>query len=124
DGFNSCFGQTGRVPGGGFVGVQRAETLREGGNLIWGMKEGPGLKGAPFAKFRASALFRDSRTRYEPGWTTKDRMADPKFIRLRADEAAADLRLRDDSAAVNAGEALPREWPDPLRAADRDAPDA
>src|SRR5262249_2469286 len=125
DVFNNIFVQTDRVPGVGFVGVQRAENLREGGNLIWGMKEGPGLKGDPFAKFRASALFRDSRTRYEPGWTTKDRMADPKFSRLGADEAAAaDLRLRDDSAAVNAGEALPREWPDPLRAADRDAPDA
>src|SRR5262249_59647047 len=67
-------------------------------------------------------LFQDSRKRYEPGWTTQDRLADPKFVRLAADGSpAADLRLQADSPAVKAGQKLPAEWPDPLRAEDREA---
>ena len=37
---------------------------------------------------------------------------------------AADLRLGADSPAAKAGQKLPAEWPDPLRGADKDAPDA
>jgi hypothetical protein len=124
DVFNNIFVQTERVPGVNFTGMKQAENLREGGNIIWGLKDGPAFKGDPFAKFRASPLFRDSRQRYEPGWTTHDRFADPKFVRLPADEAlAADLRLRADSPAVNGGQPLPADWPDPLRAMDKDGPD-
>lgn len=35
----------------------------------------------------------------------------------------ADLRLQEGSPAVNPGQPLPAEWPDPLREADKDAPD-
>src|SRR5207244_3005538 len=98
--------------------------LREGGNLIWGMKDGPTFKGDVFAKFRASPLFQDSRKRYEPGWTMQDRLADPKFVRLPADESlAADLALQADSPAVKTGQKLAAEWPDPLRGAEKEAPD-
>ncbi len=125
DVFNNIFVQTERVPGVNFTGMKQAENLREGGNLIWGMKDGPAFKGDAFAKFRASPLFRDSTRRYESGWTTHDRLADPRFERLPADESlAADLRLRADSPAVNAGQKLPAEWPDPLRGTDKDGPDA
>jgi hypothetical protein len=125
DVFNNIFVETERVPGVGFVGVKEAENLREGGNLIWGMRDGPGFKGDVFAKFRASPLFRDSKKRYEPGWTTQDRLADPKFVRLPADESQpADLRLQADSPAVKAGQKLPAEWPDPLRADDEAEPDS
>jgi len=124
DVFNNLFVQTTRIPGVSFVGMKEAPNLREGGNLLWGMKDGPAFKGDPFAKFRASALFRDSRKHYEPGWTTHDRVADPRFVRLPADESlAADLRLQPDSPAINTGQSLPPEWPDPLRAADKDGPD-
>lgn len=123
--FNNLFVQTERMPGVNFTGMKQAENVREGGNLIWGMKDGPGFNGDPFARFRASALFAESRKVYEPGWTTHDRAADPKFVRLDTDETLpSDLRLRADSPAVNFGRPLPAEWPDPLRAADRDAPDA
>lgn len=124
DVFNNIFVQTERVPGVNFTGMKQAENVREGGNLIWGMKDGPTSKGDGFAKFRASPLFKDSRKRYEPGWTTHDRLADPRFERLPADEAQrADLQLQADSPAINAGQNLPPEWPDPLRAADKDGPD-
>jgi hypothetical protein len=124
DVFNNIFVQTERVPGVNFVGMKQAENIREGGNLIWGLKEGPALKGNPFAKFRASPLFEDSRKRYEPGWTTHDTAADPRFRSLGSDASlAADLRLQSDSPAVNAGQKLPAEWPDPLRNEDKDAPD-
>lgn len=121
DVFNNILVQMERVPGVGFVGLKHAGDLREGGNLLWGLDAGLAPKVDPFAKFRASALFADSRKRYEPGWTTQDRIADPRFVRLSA--TAADLRLQADSPAVNGGLPLPRDWPDPLRDADAGAPD-
>jgi hypothetical protein len=122
DVFNNILVQTGKVPGVGFAGIKDAGNLREGGNVLWGLKDGPTAKGDPFARFRASPLFRDSRKYYEPGWTTHDRVADPKFERLAADEAS-DLRLKADSPAVNAGHKLPADWPDPLREVDGGEPD-
>lgn len=124
DVFNNLFVQMERVPGANFVGLKQAENLREGGNLLWGVKDGPTYKGDLFAKFRASPLFGDSRTRYEAGWTTHDRVADPRFMELPEDASrTADLRLAADSPAIDAGQKLPAEWPDPLREADKGAPD-
>jgi hypothetical protein len=124
DVFNNIFVQTESVPGVNFSGMKQAENLREGGNLIWGLKDGPAVKVDVFAKFRASPLFKESCKRYEPGWTTQDRLADPRFVRFSADEnEAADLRLREDSPAVKTGQKLPAEWPDPLPQAEKEAPD-
>jgi hypothetical protein len=120
DVFNNLFVQEERVPGVVILGKE-AGKLREGGNLLWGMNAGPELKGEPFAKFRKSALFADSRKHYEPGWTTKDQVANPRFLKLS--KGAVDLRLLPDSPAINAGLPVPRDWPDPLREADKDAPD-
>jgi hypothetical protein len=104
--------------------MQQAEDVREGGNLIWGLKDGPALPRDPFARFRASRLFEDSRRRYAAGWTTHDQVADPKFIRLSADGSSApDLRLQSDSPAIDAGQPVPLQWPDPLRELDRGQPD-
>jgi Protein of unknown function (DUF1565) len=118
DVFNNLFVQTEQMPGVNFVGMKEAANVREGGNILWGMKEGPDFKGDVFAKFRASPLAKDSRKRYEAGWTTHDRMEDPKFR-----DIATDLRLREDSPAINAGQKLPVEWPDPLREEDKEGPD-
>ena len=124
DVFNNIFAQTGSVPGTVIIGMKEAENLREGGNLLWGARDGPALKGDPFAKFRAAPLFAESRKRYAAGWTTHDLVANPKFMSLPADESRpADLRLQPGSRAINAGQSLPTEWPDPLRASDKDAPD-
>ena len=124
DVFNNIFAQTGSVPGTVIIGMKEAENLREGGNLLWGARDGPALKGDPFAKFRAAPLFVESRKRYAAGWTTHDLVADPKFMSLPTDESRpADIRLKLGSPAINAGQSLPPEWPDPLRASDKDAPD-
>jgi hypothetical protein len=124
DVFNNIFVQADRVPGVGFVGVKHAANVREGGNLIWGIRGGPTLDRDPFARFRSSALFEESRRWYGPGWTTDDRIADPRFVRLAADPSTpADLRLEPDSPAIDAGLPIPAGWPDPLRGADRGQPD-
>ncbi|MEA3207048.1 MAG: hypothetical protein QOE70_105 [Chthoniobacter sp.] len=124
DVFNNLFVQTAGVPGVGFAGIKEAGNVREGGNLLWGMKDGPALQGDPFAKFRASSLFQESRQHDEAGWTTHDRVADPKFVLPPLEESpATDLRLQPDSPAVNGGQPVPPDWPDPLRTADQDLPD-
>jgi hypothetical protein len=124
DVFNNIFVQTDRVPGVSFVGMKEAASVREGGNLLWGVSQGPKVSGDLFAKFRASPLFADSRKYYEPGWTTHDRLADPKFVHLPADwRTAADLRLQPDSPAVNSGLPLAADWLDPVRSYDADQPD-
>jgi hypothetical protein len=123
DVFNNLFVQMDKVPGVKFIGLKQARDLREGGNMLWGLKEGPVLKGDPFAKFRASALFTDSRKFHAPGWTTQDRIADPKFVRLSTDEISADLRLGKDSLAVDNGLPVPADWPDPLSGLDKGRPD-
>jgi hypothetical protein len=124
DVFNNIFVQTERVPGVSFANLKQAEGLREGGNVLWGVKDGPGLKVDVFARFRKSPMFQESRKSYEAGWTTHDRVGDPRFVRLPAeDRLESDLRLQGGSAAIHAGRKLPAEWPDPLRA-EKDEPDA
>ena len=118
DVFNNILVQFDKVPGAGFAGIKEPGNLREGGNILWGVKDGPGLIGDPFAKFRASALFAESRKFYEPGWTTLDHVDNPKFVSLPTDgPAAPDLRLQAGSPAIGTGIALPAEWPDPMRPA-------
>jgi hypothetical protein len=124
DVFNNLFVQMDQVPGVNFVALKEAPKLREGGNLLWGVQAGPTLKGDPFAKFRASPLFKQSRQWYEVGWTTHDRVADPKFVRLaQSPSGANDLRLQPGSPAIDAGQSLPEQWPDPLHEADKGEPD-
>lgn len=118
DVFNNLFVQINKVPGVGFAGVREAGNVREGGNILWGVKDGPAMKGDPFAKFRTSPIFIASRKFYEPGLTTQDRVVDPKFVSV-----PNDLRLQSDSPAVNSGQRLPTEWPDPFPAADGKTPD-
>src|SRR5262249_1910091 len=81
DVFNNLFVQADHVSGAVIPGKE-AGRLREGGNILWGLKEGPTGKANPFAKFRASPLFQASREVYPPGWTTDDLVADPKFVKL------------------------------------------
>lgn len=124
DVFNNLFIQTREVPGVGFAGITKGGAVREGGNILWGTSDGPTLRGDPFAKFRKSPLFSDSKNYYEAGWTTHDRVTDPKLTSIPADEARdADLRLQSDSPALNSGQKLPAAWPDPLRDADHELPD-
>lgn len=117
DVFNNIFVQANAIPGAVILGKD-AGPLREGGNLLWGMKA-TAPPANHFAKLRASPLFVDSRKFHEPGWSTLDVVADPKF----ADFAAGDLRLQPGSPALDAGVVVPAKWPDPLREADMGKPD-
>ena len=123
DVFNNIFVQLDRVPGANFIAVSKAERLREGGNLLWGVNAAE-VAAQPFAKFRGSALFQQSQAMYSPGWTSEDRFANPNFARLTADPAEPfDLRLTPKSPAIAAGRPLTKNWPDPLPAADGAEPD-
>ncbi len=117
DVFNNVFVQTDRVPGVTILGKQVAQ-LREGGNLLWGIQEGPQASGDLFGKFRSSPLFDLSREVYPPGWTTNDRLANPQFVSVDDD-----LRLGPESPAIDTGQNIPASWPDPLKEADAKQPD-
>lgn len=123
DVFNNLFVQADKVPGA-VVHGRKAGPMREGGNLLWGLKEGPTGKAAPFARLRRSKVFEDSKRFYAPGWSTNDIVADPKFVRLAADpDKTSDLRLSKESSAIDAGVPIPKAWPDPLASKDRGKPD-
>jgi hypothetical protein len=93
-------------------------------NLLWSISDGPAYTGEIFAKFRGSPAFEQSQQRYAPGWTAHDRFADPQFVGYRADwREPVDVRPAKASPAIDAGVALPKAWPDPLRDADPGAPD-
>lgn len=121
DVFNNLFLQEEKIPGVNFVALKEAENLREGGNILWGLKDGPGLKGDPFAKFRASPLFASSRRFYPPGWTTDDRVVDPQCVRPQG--TPADVRIAAAGPAARSGIVLPSQWPDPYRPAAEAKPD-
>jgi len=94
------------------------------GNLHWSLKDGPSYKGDPLGELRRSKLFGASRDRYAPGWEAGGLFADPKFVRFRGDWKAQNAyALRKASPAIDAGVAIPPDWPDPLRANDRGRPD-
>ncbi len=61
DVLNNIFVQMEKVPDVGFAGIKEPGNVREGGNLLSGVKDDPSLTGDPFAKFRASSLFAASR---------------------------------------------------------------
>ena len=125
DVFNNIFVQADQAPGVGFAGIKDVGNLREGGNVLWGLKQQPDAKRDALTRFRSTKMFIDSRSVFEPGWTTNDIVADPKFRVLPPDAlAACDLRLEPDSAAIDAGQPVPADWPDPLRGLDRGPPDS
>lgn len=123
DVFNNLFVQLSGVPGAVVYGKE-AGPLREGGNLLWGVSDRPDKESDPFARLRNSPLFKSSQQVYPPGWTTNDLFADPKFVKLVEDSSQpSDLRLSKGSPAIDAGEDVPAEWPDPLREVDQGPPD-
>lgn len=128
DVFNNLFVQANSIPGTVLIG-KVAGPLREGGNILWGVNaaatsdNGVRETSVAFAKLRNSPIFLDSKQYYAPGWSTNDRVADPKFIRLASVDEASDLRLSSDSPAVDTGQVIPPSWPDPLHQADNGKPD-
>jgi hypothetical protein len=122
--FNNLFVQVAGPPGMNFSALTADGDYEANGNLLWSVTDGPSVKGDVFAKFRSSPLFALSKKRYAPGWGAHDLFADPKFVRLENDaRQPADLRLQSGSAAIDAGVALPVEWPDTLRDDEQGKPD-
>ncbi len=101
-----------------------ATDFQADGNLFWSLSDGSEFQGDFLTKFRSSPAFEQSRQQYNRGWTAHDRFADPVFVNLSTDwRKVPDLRLTERSPAVEAGVVLPKQWPDPLRDADRGTPD-
>lgn len=119
---NICF-QVDGLPGTAVV-VAPEDDFQADGNLMWSLHKGPDFKGDLFAKFRSSKLFEASKVKYPAGWTTNDLFVDPKFMAFKEDyHEPSDFRLQPDSKAIDAGQVLPSNWPDPIRNSDAGKPD-
>lgn len=125
--FNNLFVHTTGMPAFNFLTVEG--DFAADGNLHWSCSEGPGFSGDFLAQARRVRgrqvdWFALSQSKQPGGWTSHDRFADPRFHALAHDwTAPTDLRLQADSPAIDAGVAIPEEWPDPLRGADAGPPD-
>ena len=94
------------------------------GNLHWCVAPGAKLPARFLETARACKASQKNRKHYPPGWAANDVVADPGLVRFgAAPSAAADYRLRKDSAARGKGVVLPAEFEDPLRPRDNTRPD-
>lgn len=111
------------LPADKTVGQGTPTDLQADGNMHWSYRQQPDAKSF-FDAFRKSGEFATSQKLYAPGWTTHDIVADPLFSKFSGDwKRPILLELSTKSPAIDAGVAIPREWPDPLRAADDDKSD-
>src|SRR5262249_21857043 len=95
--FNNLFVQVAGQPRLNFSAVSADDDFQADGNLFWGVKEGPKVRGDFFATFRKSALFAASKKRYPPGLGANDRFAHPKLASLGGEgNQPSDLRLLKD----------------------------
>jgi hypothetical protein len=104
------------------LGPDPAENVIADGNLYW--SPAAGNAAGFFDRFRKSEQFAQSRQLYPRGSAAHCQVADPGFVKADADAAGQnDYRLQPGSPAIDAGVALPADWPDPLRDADAGVPD-
>jgi hypothetical protein len=85
------------------------------GNLYWFAYVDPTQQDQIFAKYRKSPEFEGSKEKYDGGFTSRSLTGDPKLDDRDVPQAG--------SPAVDAGAAVPAEWPDPLRESDAGKPD-
>lgn len=114
--FNNIYLHRERLPG--YVPPSAAANAVEDGNLFW-CPRNVKMADALFNRFRASPEFAESKKIYSAGSSSNSRVADPRFVRFED----ADIRLLKVSPAIDAGVAVPEEWPDPLRTSDKGKPD-
>jgi hypothetical protein len=110
--FNNIFVQIEGNPGLNVPGPN--DDVQADGNLLWGLRSGRGFQGDFFAARQAKPG--------PPGFGANDRYADPKLAHLVDGDPVLDVRPTG-GGVVDAGVALPAEWPDSLRAADKGKPD-
>jgi hypothetical protein len=105
--FNNIFAQVEKAPGLNFTAMSPADDFQADHNLFWSL----------------SAAAPEKRP-YPKGIGEHDQFAEPRFAAWSADTSQPlDVRLTATSSAIRAGNALPLEWPDPLRAAGSTRPD-
>ncbi|MDX1948702.1 MAG: hypothetical protein SFU86_25160 [Pirellulaceae bacterium] len=120
--FNNLYLHLARLPGYTPNGPE-ADIVTDG-NCYWSPLADEKQAETLLKKFLASESFTASKQRYSVGNETHSRVADPKLTRLDADPfAAADYRPAVGSALLDAGVAIPAEWPDPYRQLDAGKPD-
>lgn len=108
--FNNAFVQIEGIPGLNVPGP--GDDIQADGNLLWGLRAGPGVQSDFFAARKGPA-----------GFGANDRFGDPGFVHLVDRDPVLDVRPTAGGGVVDAGVKLPAEWPDPLRAADQGKPD-
>lgn len=119
--FNNIFLHGERLPP---LAAPNIADVQSDGNLFWK----PDLEAKAAAEFlsafRASRAFAESQKFYPPGFEAQSLAADPLLVPAKqAPSAPRDYHLQMGSPAVNAGVALPDDWPDPLRPMDLGKPD-
>jgi len=97
------------------TGVKDAD-IQVDGNLHWVPDPEAKPPGNLIEQLRTHPLSQHNIKNYPAGFGSRSLVGDPKFVRYESDPAEPwDLHLRPRSPAVDAGVALPDDWPDPLR---------
>lgn len=120
--FNNIFAQIEDLPNLNFTSADDNQIAD--GNLHWGFKAGPEFPAdRNFFEVQGRG-FAFRKTPRPADWLQYDQFANPRFVRFSIESGSAfDVRLRNDSPAINAGVSIPDEWLDPLRDSDADSPD-
>ena len=119
--FNNILVHYGRWPG---LQVPKPGLGQGDGNLYWFPGADAKQVTTCFDRYRASKDFAGSKKTYPPGFTANAVAGDPELAKCALEPSADDsYRLQTGSPAIDAGAALPKEWPDPVREADKGKPD-
>lgn len=117
---NNIFVQVTGLPGLNFTSAPDDAVLD--GNLHWGMLDGPAFTEDFFKKHAKAHVFRKSG--YPTNWMKKDQFANPDFmLPPRDSESRIDVRVQNDSPAIDSGVELPEDWFDPIQMHDSGPPD-
>ncbi|HEX4492949.1 MAG TPA: DUF1565 domain-containing protein [Acidimicrobiia bacterium] len=116
--FDNIFLQVSGKPGLSFANA--TDDLQVDGNLLWSLTANAGID--YFKQFRKSKVFEASKQVYAPGFGAHDVYGDPKLASVIAG-VPLDARLGGGSPAIDAGQPVPKDWPDVLATSDTGAPD-
>ena len=115
--FNNIYLHLDRLPA--YVPPSAMSNAVEDGNLYWALRADAKSAAAPFARYRASPEFAESKKLYPAGSSSNSLAAPPRFMTMDP----VDFRLTKASPAIDAGVPIPETWPDPLRDRDKGKPD-
>lgn len=120
--FNNLFLHRSRLPA--FVAPPTEHNVVSDGNWYWFPNADEKQTSGLFAKYLKSAEYETSKKVYPAGCETNSRCADPKVIDFPSDpHTAYNAHLAPGSPLIDAGVAIPTDWPDPAREHDAGQPD-